>query len=138
MPQAVLESLASRSDTSLLSTDLVSQFPNSIQIARSIPGVVLVGSASTEEGRVLIKKEGAQFALDHSAPGYMKELDTISAGKGVDLTIEMLANVNLGALAPPLLTFIFSLFPFVDLFQIMTSRPPPSVAASLSSGAAAT
>ena len=33
--------------------------------------------------------------FDHTAPGYEKEIVTKTGGRGVDLVIEMLANVNL-------------------------------------------
>ena len=34
--------------------------------------------------------------LDHSSPDYLDELMKISDGRGVDIILEMLANVNLG------------------------------------------
>src|SRR5205085_8359101 len=47
------------------------------------------------EGRDLVKKQGAQHVLDHRATGYLDELMKISAGRGVDVILEMLANLNL-------------------------------------------
>jgi NADPH2:quinone reductase len=42
--------------------------------------------------------------LDHHAPGYLDDLMKLTGGQGVDLILEMLANVNLskdlGVLAP--------------------------------------
>ena len=34
--------------------------------------------------------------LDHSKPDYLSELMSLTGGRGVDLVLEMLANVNLG------------------------------------------
>lgn len=55
----------------------------------------VVGTASTEEGRNLIKEQGTDFALDHSSENYLERLREISGEKGVDIILEMLANVNL-------------------------------------------
>ena len=65
-----------------------------VQIARS-RGLLVIGTGGTSEGRELIAKQGAQHVLNHRAAGYLAELMKITDGKGVDLILEMLANVNL-------------------------------------------
>jgi NADPH2:quinone reductase len=57
---------------------------------------IVVGTASTDRGKQLVKEQGAAHVLDHSNPDYLKELMTITEGRGVDAIMEMLANVNLG------------------------------------------
>jgi NADPH:quinone reductase len=58
-------------------------------------GATIFGTASTDAGRDLIKREGAAQAFDHTKPGYTDELMKASGGRGVDVILEMLANVNL-------------------------------------------
>ncbi len=58
-------------------------------------GLTVLGTASSPEGRRLVKEQGADHAFDHSADGYLEEIKEISRDKGVDIIIEMLANVNL-------------------------------------------
>lgn len=74
-----------------------------VQLARAV-GSFVFGTAGTEEGRRLVAAEGAHHVLDHRAEGYLQELLTLTGGRGVDVIIEMLANVNLnqdlGVLAP--------------------------------------
>jgi NADPH2:quinone reductase len=67
-----------------------------VQMARAF-GLTIIGTASTAKGFELIKREGAHHALDHSKPGYQEEILKISAGRGVGIILEMLANVNLAA-----------------------------------------
>jgi NADPH2:quinone reductase len=64
------------------------------QIARAA-GLRVFGTAGTERGRTLAREQGALEVFDHSAPGYEKEILAKTGGRGVDLIIEMLANVNL-------------------------------------------
>ena len=45
----------------------------------------------------LVKKEGAHFVFNHSKPGYQNEILKATDGQGVNVILEMLANVNLGA-----------------------------------------
>jgi NADPH2:quinone reductase len=65
-----------------------------VQIARAL-GLVVVGSAGTEQGRRLVSEQGAHHVLDHSRQGYLDELRSLTGGRGPDLILEMLANVNL-------------------------------------------
>lgn len=66
-----------------------------VQIARAA-GLRVYGTAGTDEGRKLVAKEGAHQVLDHTQPDYLQELMKLTSGKGVDVIVEMLANVNLG------------------------------------------
>jgi len=58
-------------------------------------GLRVFGTAGTDRGRQLAREQGAQEVFDHTAPGYEKEIAAKTGGRGVDLVIEMLANVNL-------------------------------------------
>jgi NADPH:quinone reductase len=75
-----------------------------VQLAR-LYGFRVVGTASTERGRDLVKAQGAHFVFDHSNPDYLQQaIAEATQGKGFDVILEMLANVNLNndltALAP--------------------------------------
>jgi NADPH2:quinone reductase len=65
-----------------------------VQIATS-RGVTVIGTAGTAEGLDLVKDEGAQLSLNHHHPTYLEEIMQFTAGRGVDVIVEMLANVNL-------------------------------------------
>ncbi|MDT5158209.1 MAG: NADPH:quinone reductase [Acidobacteriota bacterium] len=65
-----------------------------VQLARAA-GFNIIGTGGTEEGRKLVAEQGAQHVLDHHAPDYLEQLSTITGGRGVDVILEMLANVNL-------------------------------------------
>ena len=67
----------------------------SLQIARAM-GLTVFGTAGTDKGLDLAKREGAHQAFNHAKPGYQEEIMKASGGRGVDLILEMLANVNLG------------------------------------------
>jgi len=58
-------------------------------------GLTVIGTASSEEGKRLVKEQGADFVFDHSDENYLNEIVEATNGKGVDAIIEMLANVNL-------------------------------------------
>lgn len=65
-----------------------------VQIARAA-GLRVLGTAGSDRGRALISDQGAHHGFDHAAPEYQKEILAWTGGRGVDLVIEMLANVNL-------------------------------------------
>ncbi len=69
-----------------------------VQMARS-HGMTVIGSVGTDEGRRLVLEQGADHVLNHTSDGYLEELASLTGGKGPDLIIEMLANVNLAAIA---------------------------------------
>jgi len=65
-----------------------------VQLARAA-GVTVIGSAGTEEGRRQVLALGAHHAVDHHAEGYLTEVRERTGGRGVDVILEMLADVNL-------------------------------------------
>ena len=65
------------------------------QLARAA-GLRVIGTGGTEEGRQLVKEQGAHHVLDHRAPNYLDQLMALTDGGGVNVVLEMLANVNLG------------------------------------------
>jgi len=66
-----------------------------IQIARAI-GLTVLGTAGSEKGLDLVKREGAHHVFDHTKPDYREQILKTTGGVGVNLILEMLANVNLG------------------------------------------
>lgn len=66
----------------------------SVQWARA-EGLTVLGTAGSQRGLDLVKKEGAHHVFDHTKPGYAEEIMKLTDGKGVDIILEMLANVNL-------------------------------------------
>jgi NADPH2:quinone reductase len=74
-----------------------------VQLARAA-GLTVIGTGGTKRGCELVTTQGAHRVLDHHAPGYLDELMKLTLGRGVDVILEMLANVNLakdlGVLAP--------------------------------------
>jgi NADPH2:quinone reductase len=66
----------------------------SVQFARAA-GLRVFGTAGSEEGLELAKREGANDVLNHSNEGYLDELMSLTQGQGVDIILEMLANKNL-------------------------------------------
>jgi NADPH:quinone reductase len=66
-----------------------------VQMARAM-GMTVFGTAGTEKGLALVKKEGAHQAFDHRSTNYREAILKATGGQGVDVILEMLANVNLG------------------------------------------
>ncbi len=58
-------------------------------------GLKIIGTASSDDGKTLVKEQGADFVLDHSTENYLEEINQITDGKGVNIILEMLANENL-------------------------------------------
>jgi NADPH2:quinone reductase len=65
-----------------------------VQFARA-QGLTVIGTAGTQRGLELVKKEGAHHVFDHTKARYAEEIQKVTGGKGVDVILEMLANVNL-------------------------------------------
>jgi NADPH2:quinone reductase len=65
-------------------------------------GMHVIGTAGTEGGRALIARLGAEAALDHRDEHHMEQARALTGGRGVDLIVELLANVNLGRDLPAL------------------------------------
>uniref|UniRef100_A0A3Q1FNT5 Crystallin, zeta (quinone reductase) n=1 Tax=Acanthochromis polyacanthus TaxID=80966 RepID=A0A3Q1FNT5_9TELE len=64
------------------------------QLARAM-GLKVLGSAGTADGMKLITKNGAHQAFNHREKGYTDKIMAATGGKGVNVIVEMLANVNL-------------------------------------------
>ncbi|MEO6393774.1 MAG: NADPH:quinone reductase [Pyrinomonadaceae bacterium] len=65
-----------------------------VQIARAA-GLTVIGTAGTERGLQLVREQGAHYVLNHHEPDYLGQLQKLTYGLGVDVILEMLANVNL-------------------------------------------
>ncbi|MGD9874037.1 MAG: NADPH:quinone reductase [Kiritimatiellia bacterium] len=66
-----------------------------VQIARAA-GLRVIGSAGTKEGLELVRMNGAQLAVNHHDTGHWDAVMKHTGGAGVNVILEMLANVNLG------------------------------------------
>jgi len=55
-----------------------------------------VGPLQAGPGWELVLREGADYTLDHGEAGYMEKVMELTEGRGVDVVLEMLANVNFG------------------------------------------
>ncbi|CAD5112735.1 DgyrCDS1954 [Dimorphilus gyrociliatus] len=60
-------------------------------------GLIVVGTAGTDEGIDMVKKNGASHCFNHRKAGYIDQAVAITGGKGFDIIVEMLANTNLNA-----------------------------------------
>ena len=58
-------------------------------------GCRVIGTASSDEGKELVKDQGADAVFDHTDEDHFGDVHDFADGKGVEVIIEMLANVNL-------------------------------------------
>jgi NADPH2:quinone reductase len=58
-------------------------------------GATVIGTASSDEGRELATTQGASAVFDHSDEGHYAAINELTDGRGVDVIVEMLANINL-------------------------------------------
>ena len=58
-------------------------------------GMTVIGTGGTDRGRKLVAEQGAHHVLDHTSADYPKRLLDLTEGRGADVILEMLANVNL-------------------------------------------
>ncbi|MCS6885290.1 MAG: NADPH:quinone reductase [Acidobacteriota bacterium] len=58
-------------------------------------GLEVIATVGSSEGRKLVEQSGAHHILDHTSSNYLESVKELTAGHGVDLILEMLANVNL-------------------------------------------
>jgi NADPH:quinone reductase len=65
-----------------------------VQLAR-LRGATVFGSAGSERGRRLVEAQSGQDALDHGSEDALDRLLALTGGRGPDVIVEMLANVNL-------------------------------------------
>lgn len=65
-----------------------------VQLAAAA-GLTVLATAGTEIGCRLVTEQGACRTLDHNDPGHFDEVMKLTEGRGVDVVLEMLANINL-------------------------------------------
>jgi len=58
-------------------------------------GLTVIGTAGTDEGVAVVRKQGAHHAFNHRSAGYLEQITAATGGRGPDVILEMLANVNL-------------------------------------------
>ena len=58
-------------------------------------GLTVIGSGGTDAGLAAAREHGADFVVNHRAPGYTVEIMRATGGRGVNLVVEMAAHVNL-------------------------------------------
>ena len=66
-----------------------------VQLAHT-GGLRVFGTAGSEQGLKLAREQGAHEVFDHRAPEHFEQIMKATGGRGVDVIVEMLANVNLG------------------------------------------
>ena len=66
-----------------------------VQLARA-DGLRVFGTAGSDPGFKLAREQGAHEVFDHRAPEHFEQIMKATGGRGVDVIVEMLANVNLG------------------------------------------
>jgi NADPH2:quinone reductase len=65
-----------------------------VQLARA-HGMRIIATAGTDRGRQLARDQGAHEVLSHHEADDLARVTALTGGRGVDLIVEMLANVNL-------------------------------------------
>jgi NADPH2:quinone reductase len=65
-----------------------------IQLARAA-GFTVIATAGDEKGRAFALQQGAHQAADHAVTDRPDELKLLTANRGIDIILEMLANQNL-------------------------------------------
>lgn len=65
-----------------------------VQIARA-SGLRVIGTAGTDKGMKLVRDQGAHEVLNHKEPNYLEKVMPLTGGRGADIILEMLTNVNL-------------------------------------------
>jgi NADPH2:quinone reductase len=66
-----------------------------VQLARA-HGLRVLGTAGSDDGINHVRQQGAHEAFDHRAPDHFEQIMKATSGHGVDVIVELLANVNLG------------------------------------------
>lgn len=66
-----------------------------VQLARAA-GLHVIGTAGSDRGRTLVLEQGAHEVVDHTAPDHFEKALARTNGRGYDIILEMLANLNLG------------------------------------------
>lgn len=68
---------------------------SAVQLAHAA-GLTVIATSGSEKGRQLALGQGAHYAFDHNVTADPAALLSLTGGRGIDLILEMLANVNLG------------------------------------------
>lgn len=58
-------------------------------------GATVIGTAGSDDGLAVVRAQGAAHAVNHTQPAYLDEIVKLTDGRGPDVILEMLANVNL-------------------------------------------
>jgi len=58
-------------------------------------GATVIGTAGSDDGLEVVRAQGARYAINHAREGYLDEITRATGGRGPDVILEMLANVNL-------------------------------------------
>src|SRR5437667_10663826 len=66
-----------------------------VQLARA-RCLRVFGTAGSDEGLKLAREQGAHEMFDHRAPDHFEQIMKPTGGRGIDVIVELLANVNLG------------------------------------------
>lgn len=65
-----------------------------VQLARA-HGLTVIGTAGSDRGMDAVRAQGAHVVVSHKDPAYTQAIMKATDGRGVDIVLEMLANVNL-------------------------------------------
>jgi NADPH2:quinone reductase len=65
-----------------------------VEFARA-RGLFVIGTGGTDKGLVTVREHGAHVLVNHRSPNYTDEIMKATGGRGADVIVEMLANVNL-------------------------------------------
>ena len=65
-----------------------------VQLALAL-GLRVIATAGSERGLHIVHEQGAHVVLDHRQLNHLDPLADLTVGRGVDIVLEMLANVNL-------------------------------------------
>jgi NADPH2:quinone reductase len=58
-------------------------------------GLMVIGSGSTDPGLAAVRAHGADLTVNHRTAAYTDEIARATAGRGVDVIVEMAAHINL-------------------------------------------
>jgi NADPH2:quinone reductase len=58
-------------------------------------GCTVIGTAGSADGLAVVRAQRAPHAVNHRQAGYLDEITRLTNGRGPDVILEMLANVNL-------------------------------------------
>ncbi len=65
-----------------------------LQMAKS-QGLKVIGTAGSQKGLAMLKRQEIFAVLNHNEDGYLTAIEDLTDGAGVNIILEMLANINL-------------------------------------------